>query len=465
MNPQTIAIPHCMYEYGRQVAGTLRELSERVADLRRDGTLSPKVLHRLRTYFKIKNIYHSNAIEGNVLDVGETTQVVERGLTITGKPLKDQAEARNLSEAVDFLEELARDNTRPIREYDIRQIHRLVLKEVDDQNAGAYRKGSVKISGSAFEPPAPERVPADMEELGIWLSESSCPDGDFASSRGIESAAVAHTWLVYVHPFVDGNGRVARLLMNLMLMRYGFPIAIISREDRLRYYDALEESQSGGLSSFMALLTESIRESLEEYETARQEDRDRQEWARSLAGKFSASQMTKARNEYEIWKNAMELMKSHMRDVASVIDSSTPLTSIYFKDFGTLEWEKFLSLKQREHTKRTWFFRVDFVEGEKKDERTARYLFLFGYAGPALRTTCDVTLHVAREEPSQSYWYERLSSLEADNIPRLSEIGYKIKDEEYACSAPNGCVTSTRIEHLAKQFYHDVIRLHFSSDG
>jgi len=109
------------YEVEPAVLDRTRELSNRVADLRQSGALSPDVLGRLRRFFKIKNIYHSNAIEGNVLDVGETRLVVEQGLTITGKPLKDQAEAKNLSEAIDFLEELARDATRPISGTDIRQ--------------------------------------------------------------------------------------------------------------------------------------------------------------------------------------------------------------------------------------------------------------------------------------------------------------------------------------------------------
>lgn len=453
-----VEIVNTPYEYGNQLKKVLGALADNVSELRKDGSLSPEVLHRLRMYFRIKNIYNSNAIEGNTLDVGETRQVVERGLTITGKPLKDQAEARNLSDAVDYLEELAGEKSKPISEYDVRQIHRLVLKDIDDDNAGAYRKVSVKISGSDFEPPAPESVPAEMEAFGRWLAESSCVEGDFASWRGIESAAVAHTWLVYVHPFVDGNGRVARLLMNLLLMRYGFPIAIISRDDRLRYYDALEESQSSDLSSFMALLTESIRESLQEYQAAKEEDRRRLDWARSLAQQFSRPEMTKAKNEYEIWKNAMELLKSHMRDIASDIDAEAPIARIFFRDFGTLDWEKYLSLRQRQSAKRTWFFRIDFVQGE----RTARYLFLFGYAGHALRNAgCDVTLHVAREEPPQSFWYERLSEIESNNVPSVSEIGYKIEDEGFVCSAPNGSVTGSRMETFAKQFFDDVIRLRF----
>ena len=145
-------------------------LAERVRAMRAQGSLSPDVLYRIRRHFRIKNIYHSNAIEGNVLAVGETRQVVELGLTITGKPLKDQAEARNLSHALDFFEDLAGDATIPITEADIRQLHTLVLSGLNDE-AGSYRSVPVTISGSDYAPPSPESVRSQMGDFGRWLSE------------------------------------------------------------------------------------------------------------------------------------------------------------------------------------------------------------------------------------------------------------------------------------------------------
>src|SRR5712692_5158290 len=103
-------------------------------------------------------------MEGNMLDVGETRLVVEQGLTLTGKPLKDQAEAKNLSEAIDFLEELARDTSRAISEADIRQLHFLVLKNIREADAGKYRTVAVEISGSQYKPPAPESIAAEMQQ-------------------------------------------------------------------------------------------------------------------------------------------------------------------------------------------------------------------------------------------------------------------------------------------------------------
>lgn len=119
--------------------------------------------------------------------------------------------------------------------------------------------------------------------------------------------------------------------MNLMLMWYGYPIAVITREDRLRYYDALEISQTADLSPFLALLTECIHESLEEYERAAAEQRERLEWARSLGGRFSAPERVKAENEYEVWKSAMELLKSYVRQTATMLDESITLGNVYYR--------------------------------------------------------------------------------------------------------------------------------------
>ncbi len=139
-----IEIRDTPYVYNESLTARFRSLSDRVRRLRQEGPLSPTVLYRIRKHFKIKHIYHSNAIEGNLLEAGETRQVVELGLTITGKPLRDQAEARNLSDALDFLEDLASNTKIPITENDIRQIHSLVLKGID-QEAGTYRSAPVEI--------------------------------------------------------------------------------------------------------------------------------------------------------------------------------------------------------------------------------------------------------------------------------------------------------------------------------
>lgn len=453
-----IDIENTSYCYDESRREDFQKLSTRVKKMRKDGGLSPDVLHRIRRYFKVKNIYHSNAIEGNILEVGETRQVVELGLTITGKPLKDQAEARNLSHALDFLEELARDTDKPITEHNIREIHSLVLKGIDD-GAGTYRSVPVEISGSQFPLPGPESVGSQMRDFGHWLAQASTHNAEaFTNVPGLFAAAVAHTQLVTIHPFIDGNGRVARLLMNLLLMRHGFPIAIITKEDRLRYYDALETSQSSDLTPFIVLLTECIEESLAEYEQAANEQREQIDWAQSLAQKFSEPEKVRAQNEYEVWRNSMELLKSYIRQTTDDLNKAADYGGISFRirNFGNLEFEKYLALSHGQSAKRTWFFRVDI----QRTDKTVRYLFFFGHSYK-LKERCRVTLHVAREEPLNSYNYERLENINAANVPDFVEIGYEIHKERFVVRKRNGRAAIYRIEEFGRQFFDDVYAKHF----
>lgn len=445
------------YEIDDSLISRLKELNQRVRDMRNSGKLSPEVLGRLRRFFKIKNIYNSNAIEGNALDIGETRLVVEQGMTLTGRPLKDQAEAKNLASAVDFLEILATDAGRSITESDIRQIHKLVLAGINDQAAGVYRNVPVEIGGSKYKPPGPEKVPSQMEEFGKWLSECSARVKTDNERDPVLFATAAHTWFVTVHPFVDGNGRVGRLLLNLILMRSGYPIAIITKADRSRYYDALEISQSSDLTAIVSLASECVEESLEEYEVAAAEQREHQEWAQSIVGKLQGAEIRRASNQYEVWRNAMELLKSVFRQTAEVVNSTATVADIWFKDFGQLELEKYLALRNHVSAKKTWFFRLDFRSGV----RSARYLFFFGSPSYDLKREYDVTLHISREEPPGSFNYERLDVITAPNVPNFVEIAYDAAHEEFVVRRRSGASSRMKIEQLCRDFFEDVVEKHF----
>ena len=454
----SIDIKDTSYSYKESQQPLLEKLSDRVQEMRKAGKLSPEVLRHIRGYFRIKDIYNSNAIEGNTLDIGETRLVVEEGLTLTGKPLKDQAEAKNLNEALDFLEELVDDSSKPLTETDVRRLHQLVLQGIDDDNAGKYRAVPVRISGSDYSPPAPESVPSEMEEFGAWLVSVSVANGTRVVSDAILYAAAAHTWFVSIHPFIDGNGRVARLLMNLVLMRYAFPIAIVTKEDRMRYYDALEESQASDLSPFISLAVECIAESLEVYEEAAKEQKELQEWLDTLGAKYSQRDMARSKNEYEVWKSAMELLRGYFRQMRELLDETLGV-GIHFRDFDMLDFEKYMRLKERKSAKRTWFFRVDFVTKLK----SARYLFFFGFASWKIRSEPEVavTLHLSREEPSDSFYYERLDDITAPNVPSIVEIGYLPAKEQFVPIGKTKRAKSDRIEKIGRNFFEQVLQLHF----
>lgn len=453
-------IPGTPYMYNSNLSPDLIDLQQRVNVFRSlVQRLSGESLQHLKDYFRLKNIYNSNAIEGNLLSLGETQIVIQEGLTITGKPLKDSVEAKNLSLALDFFEILANREGQPVTIQDLRNIHAYILRGIDDQNAGAYRSIDVKISGSEHKPPNPPDIPEMMDDLGNWLSEVS--EKSYSTKNSISPivlASVAHAWFVYIHPFIDGNGRTARLLMNLLLIRHGYPIAIITKDDRQRYYDALEESDKGGdLTPFLRLVLESVDESIEIYEQAAQTQLDLQQFVHSLI----REKENVLRNEYEVFEAAMRLFKGYFRQVVQMYNEQA-IDRVGFRDFGILEFEKYQSLRISQSAKKTWFFRLTFPSNVQNDV-FRRYLFFFGYASNQLSEFTgqnQVTLHTATEV--DPYFYERLSILPAKNdIPDIVEIGFLPGEEEFLYLDRMGNVHRARAEKIAQEFFQQGLTRHF----
>jgi Fic family protein len=273
-------------------------------------SLRPLPEHTVRTLHEqqvLEWTYHSNAIEGNTLTLKETKVVLE-GITIGGKPLREHFEVINHKEAIDYVEAIVQ-NQEGLSEWQIKSIHHLVLKNIDDRNAGQYRQENVVIAGAEHLPPDYIKVPEAMAGLMDWyrratgldsphpntadLSKKPSPAGEgwvrgnlnidesFISSphpnllpegegvlrmHPVECAARLHVDFVGIHPFVDGNGRTSRLLMNFELMRRGFLPVIIPVENRLAYYDALDTAHtSGDYSLFIELVASLEQATLERY--------------------------------------------------------------------------------------------------------------------------------------------------------------------------------------------------------
>ncbi|OGY17868.1 MAG: hypothetical protein A2900_00450 [Candidatus Chisholmbacteria bacterium RIFCSPLOWO2_01_FULL_50_28] len=221
--------------------------------------LPTSLVNRLREQVIIEWTYNSNAIEGTSLSLRETELIIEHGLTIKGKPLKEHFEAINHKGAILFLEKLVEKGGFRIDQLLIRQIHQLILKEIDNDHAGRYREVEVKITGSGFVPPSPARLPIAMRQLEKWLAKSE------NQQHLIDYSALAHFKLVDIHPFIDGNGRTARLLMNLILMNRGYPPTVILKTDRQKYYRALDLAHRGELKLFVDFIGRSVERSLTWY--------------------------------------------------------------------------------------------------------------------------------------------------------------------------------------------------------
>ncbi|MCC5816581.1 MAG: Fic family protein [Leptospira sp.] len=220
--------------------------------------LSPSILNNLREDLILRWTYHSNAIEGNTLSLLETKVVLE-GITIGGKLLREHFEAINHKEAIVFIESLVSSNE-TLSEHSIKQIHSLILKNIDNENIGRYRTSNVIITGADHKHPQGFDIPARMNQFIIDYKSN------ISKFHPVELAAWVHIKFVGIHPFVDGNGRTARLLMNLELMKAGFPPVVINVEDRLEYYKALDLAHTTGDDQFFMNLTNKlVEESFEPY--------------------------------------------------------------------------------------------------------------------------------------------------------------------------------------------------------
>ncbi len=221
--------------------------------------LPDTLVQNLDDWFRVELTYTSNAIEGNTLTRRETALIVEKGITVGGKSLTEHLEATNHAYALDWVKEQVKRTPTSLAEKDILHIHDVILKGIDDANAGYYRPVPVRISGSAVVLPNPRKVPDLMQGFAEWLS---CAQG----LHPVELAAEAHYRLVTIHPFVDGNGRSARLLMNMILLMSGYPAAIIRKRDRLAYIGSLEKAQLGGSKDdYFKIIAKAVDRSLDIY--------------------------------------------------------------------------------------------------------------------------------------------------------------------------------------------------------
>ena len=225
-----------------------------------DRPLSDAVLNRLHRSMEIEFTYNSNAIEGNKLTLRETQLVIREGITINGKSLSDHLEAKNHPKAIEYIENLAmqKDIDRTLAEKDVLKIHELIFSGILE-NAGNYRSCQVYIEGCDFAPPSACEIPDLMKELLNWLHDNQ------EELRPIELAAVFHHKLVSIHPFDDGNGRVSRLLMNLLLINSGYTLTVIKKVDRKKYYDTLQRADNGNLKPFVNFIARCVEQSLDLY--------------------------------------------------------------------------------------------------------------------------------------------------------------------------------------------------------
>ena len=242
----------------------LDQIHQKKEQLDKLRPLSDAQVKNLKNVYDIQLTYNSNAIEGSTLTYSETKLILNEGITIGGKSMNEHLEAINHQEAISFIEELANIDTKEITLTDIKNIHHLVLKGIDNKNAGAYRTqnvGVVKSDGEIHSFTGPLKIEEEMKEFIEWLHSQTIEEP-------ILLAALVHLKFVSIHPFIDGNGRTARLLMNLVLLQNGYPQAIIKVSNRAEYIQAVEtyqQSHDNNYSDFYKVVLQSVNDSLDLY--------------------------------------------------------------------------------------------------------------------------------------------------------------------------------------------------------
>lgn len=244
------------------ISDLLQRIDGYAAMIRAYRPLSEAEVKELDAYYRIGMTYSSNALEGNSLTLSETKVLLEDGITVGGKPIRDCYEATGHARAYDYMLTLARSGSLSITEDVIRHLHCLFYNGIDPETAGEYRKGQVFITGTDYVPPTAEDVPQCMASFAAELAERQ------ESLHPVELATYAHRRLVDIHPFQDGNGRTARLLMNLILINQGYCIISIPPVLRHDYIVALQQAQRGNRPSdeaFLKLIAECEIEAQKDY--------------------------------------------------------------------------------------------------------------------------------------------------------------------------------------------------------
>lgn len=233
-----------------------RRIAQKKKKLESYRPLPAFTVQRLHQDFRVMLTYHSNAIEGNTLTLAETQMVLEYGITVNGHPLREYLEATNTASAFDSLTRLARE---PITSTTILSLHHLVMEKIDER-AGELRSVQVYIRGANFTPPPARDVPLYVQHWVQWLRSDAA-----YQHEPVTRAAIAHHDFEAIHPFTDGNGRVGRLLLNLMLLQEGYPPAVVLREWRARYLHGLQAAHQGDYVPLIDLIGLAVEVGLDLY--------------------------------------------------------------------------------------------------------------------------------------------------------------------------------------------------------
>lgn len=347
----------------KELLGDLNETANKINHLR---PLSPFQLESIQQELVGERVYSSNAIEGNTFTLGETVAVLKSGY-IDMSRRREATEIVNLGKAIEFVRSTLIRDDNPYTNANLLQLNGLILAGIDDAYAGRLRDNRVMITGARHQPPRPDLVYDLLTTFFIQLNGNS-------NCHPVVLASWAHWSIARIHPFFDGNGRVARLWQDLILFRSRLTCAIIPPESKREYLEDLAASDEGDFNPLVQLVSRRVAATFDRYIAAQQRADETSDWAKRLVGESQARAEQKRRLAYERWRREMEKLRYEFERHAATITHLSSDMQIQFKSYDTLEQSAWEQMRAGSGATKTSFFRLDF----RKDRAFYRYVFFFG---------------------------------------------------------------------------------------
>jgi len=346
----------------------LRDLDELAHQVNEIRPLDDQVLRQVKDELLGERVFNSNAIEGSTLTMRETRLILQSKTYLDVRRKREAQEALNLGEAANKIEELLESDGAWHDASRFLELHQILMKGVSDRIAGVLRNRDVMITGAKHQPPGSHYVPALIDEFFRYLSEAEQATG------GLVLATWAHWAIARIHPFEDGNGRLARLWQDMLLLRSRFTVAIIRPQDRETYLDALSQADEGEFNPLAQLICQRVMSTLQVYLNAQEAADALQGWAAELVGESSARDAERRKLDYQRWHHAVEQLRDAFERCASLINRGNDRSlEVQVQNYDIIDQPTWETLLSGGSAKKTWFFKVHF-----RRHKVVWYYFYFG---------------------------------------------------------------------------------------
>lgn len=337
---------------------------------RRDNGLDPELGNKLKNHLLISSVYNSNAIEGNKLSLRET-EILLDGMVINDRPLKDELEARSLANATDYLYKLI-DGREPLSKRTLLELHSLIMENIPGIEGGKFRSEDVTIKNSNHKPIYWVDVEIEIDEMFKWMNRN------MHKYEPIVLCSILHHWLVWIHPFSDGNGRVSRLFTNFFLLQKGYPEIVVKIQDRDDYYNALIDGDNGDITCLVELFSDKLRQTVNIYEEFLNEY-DRQLAWKKRYKELGDTKYEKAKEtysyQYEVWKNQISVFKALLFENVKNLEDVLPHIRFYTKEYEILSYSQYLDFIEDRKVSNTWYIVLSITNQE--NGKSTGFIFYF----------------------------------------------------------------------------------------